>query len=68
MPSQEILKKCSLRLNLVAIFTEICKLSYKINIATELKTHCSIDDRLKFLKGAEPPIPLNPPLLRYSTK
>jgi len=41
-------KNCTLRLNLVAFFTEICKFS--LNIATELKTYWS-NDRLKISEG-----------------
>ena len=53
LPTQEILKK---------MYFEIefnCKLSYviKLNIATELKTYCSIDDRLKISeRGTQAPL------------
>jgi len=45
-------KKCTLRLNLVA--RKFVNYLIKLNIATELKTYCSIDDRLKISKMGPP--------------
>jgi len=47
-------EKCTLRLNLMAVFAHYL---IKLNIATELKTSWSIDDRLKILKGGTGPLP-----------
>jgi len=56
-------QKRTLRVNLVAILLKFANHLIKLYMTTELKTYCSIDDKLKFLKGeggggTGPPAPL----------
>ena len=54
LPQGNFGKKCTLRLNLMAVFAHYL---IKLNIATELKTSWSIDDRLNILKEGTGPSP-----------